>query len=87
MLCVQEVQKLMVEFADFPTMLVRMLNAAIREPHATLAVFIMQPSGEARLDFIQVSMHAFVCMRSTHAQRRLCHMQQLVHFLLQVAVY
>lgn len=44
----------MVEFGDFPNMLVRMLNAAIREPHATLAVFIMQPTGEARLDFIQV---------------------------------
>lgn len=44
----------MVEFPDYPTMLVRMLNQCIREPHVHLAVFIMMPTGEARLDFIQV---------------------------------
>lgn len=50
----QESQRLMVEFADYPTVLMRMLNSAIREPHVHLAVLIMQPTGEARLDFIQV---------------------------------
>jgi hypothetical protein len=45
----------MVDFGDYPTMLLRMLNQCIREPHIHLAVFVMQPSGEARLDFIQVS--------------------------------
>jgi len=30
------------------------LNQCIREPHIHLAVFVMQPTGEARLDFIQV---------------------------------
>jgi hypothetical protein len=44
----------MVEFPDYPTVLMRMLNQCIREPHAYLAVFIMYPTGEARLDFIQV---------------------------------
>ncbi|GIL85346.1 hypothetical protein Vretimale_10653 [Volvox reticuliferus] len=52
---VQLLQRLMVEFHDYPTVLMRMLNQAIREPHAYMAVFIMYPTGEARLDFIQAS--------------------------------
>ncbi len=44
----------MIEFPDYPTVLMRMLNQCIREPHIYLAVFIMQPTGEGRLDFIQV---------------------------------
>lgn len=56
----QESQRLMVEFADYPTVLMRMLNSAIREPHVHLAVLIMQPTGEARLDFIQNMEYKFV---------------------------
>ena len=35
--------------------LLRMLNQCIKEPHIHMAVLLMQPNGEARLDFIQVS--------------------------------
>ena len=34
--------------------LLRMLNQCIKEPHIHMAVLLMQPNGEARLDFIQV---------------------------------
>ncbi len=51
----QESQRLMVDFADYPTVLLRMLNQCIKEPHIHLAVYVMQPTGEARLDFIQVA--------------------------------
>ncbi|GLI60455.1 hypothetical protein VaNZ11_002612 [Volvox africanus] len=57
---VQMLQRLMVEFHDYPTVLMRMLNQAIREPHAHMAVFIMYPTGEARLDFIQNMEYKFV---------------------------
>ncbi|GIL85345.1 hypothetical protein Vretimale_10653 [Volvox reticuliferus] len=57
---VQLLQRLMVEFHDYPTVLMRMLNQAIREPHAYMAVFIMYPTGEARLDFIQNMEYKFV---------------------------
>jgi len=46
----------MMEFADYPTVLLRMLNQCIREPHIHLVVFVMQPTGEARLDFLQVGL-------------------------------
>ncbi|EFJ50391.1 hypothetical protein VOLCADRAFT_88953 [Volvox carteri f. nagariensis] len=57
---VQVLQRLMADFQDYPTILMRMLNQAIREPHAYLAVFIMHPTGEARLDFIQNMEYKFV---------------------------
>ena len=56
----QEGQKLMVEFAEYPAVLLRMLNNCIKEPHTHLAVFIMHNSGEARLDFIQNMEYKFV---------------------------
>lgn len=49
-----EQQGLMVEFANYPAVLMRMLNACIKEPHLQLAVLAMQPTGLAQLDFIQV---------------------------------
>ena len=51
---VREEQRLMIEFQDYPNVLARSLNQAIKEPHAHLAVFIMNRDGNARLDFIQV---------------------------------
>ncbi|PNH11554.1 hypothetical protein TSOC_001641 [Tetrabaena socialis] len=57
---IQEAQRLMVDFPDYPTVLMRMLNQCIREPHIYLAVCIMQPTGEARLDFIQNMEYKFV---------------------------
>lgn len=49
----QESQRLMVDFAELPSILVRMLNSCIKEPHTYLAVLIMHRDGTARLDFIQ----------------------------------
>ncbi|OMJ79380.1 hypothetical protein SteCoe_20627 [Stentor coeruleus] len=56
----QESQKLMIEFSEMPTILVRMLNACIKEPHSFLAVFIMHRDGRARLDFIQNIEYKFI---------------------------
>lgn len=44
----------MVEFQDYPNVLIRMLNNCIKEPHSHLVVFVMQHDVNARLDFIQV---------------------------------
>ena len=57
---VQESQKLMVEFAEYPAVLTRMLDTCIREPHAHLAVFVMQKGGRGHLDFIQNMEYKFV---------------------------
>lgn len=57
---VQEQQKLMVPFHDYPNVLVRMLNMVIREPHQHLAIFILEGQGKARLDFIQNMEYKFV---------------------------
>ena len=67
---IQEAQKLMVELTDYPTILVRMLNACIKEPHINLGIFTMLSDSEARLDFIQNMEYKFVelmycvCVRS-----------------------
>jgi len=57
---VQEAQKLMVEFAEYPSVLTRMLDTCIREPHSHLAVFVMQRGGRGHLDFIQNMEYKFV---------------------------
>ncbi|PHJ25968.1 alpha--mannosyl-glycoprotein beta-2-n [Cystoisospora suis] len=56
----QESQKLMIEFGDYPNVLVKMLNSCIKEPHSFLAVFIMRMNGRARLDFIQSMEYKFI---------------------------
>jgi hypothetical protein len=56
----QEEQKLMIDFAEYSSVLVRMLNSCIKEPHSFLAVFIMQHDGRARLDFIQNIEYKFI---------------------------
>eukprot|EP01036_Dinobryon_divergens_P026536 gene26536-35203_t len=70
---IQENQRLMVEFSDYATVLVRMLNACIREPQVHLAIFTMHvssPTNEARIDFIQNMEYKYVellfctCVRS-----------------------
>jgi len=57
---VQEQQKLMVEFSEYHSVLIRMLNTCIKEPHSHLAVFVMQRGGRAHLDFIQNMEYKFV---------------------------
>jgi hypothetical protein len=67
---IQEAQKLMVDLSDYPAILVRMLNACIKEPHVNLGIFTMLNDTDARLDFIQNMEYKFVelmycvCVRS-----------------------
>ncbi|CDJ61784.1 hypothetical protein, conserved [Eimeria maxima] len=67
----QQNQKLMIEFADYPHVLMKMLNSCIREPQSAiyvvfcfarsfLAVFIMETTGKGRLDFIQNMEYKFI---------------------------
>lgn len=56
----QNHQKLMVDFSDYPSVLVRMLNSCIKEPHSFLAVLIMHRDGNAHLDFIQNIEYKFI---------------------------
>lgn len=50
----QQEQRLMVDFDQYPSMFVRMLNSCIQSPQAHIAVLLIEQSGQARLDFIQV---------------------------------
>ena len=74
---IQEQQKLVVSFHEYPNVLIRMLNACIREPHTHLAIFIIRggnngddSNNNARLDFIQNMEYKFIelvscaCLRS-----------------------
>jgi len=56
----QEHQKLMIDFPDYVSVLIKMLNNCIKEPHSYLAVFVMKRDGHARLDFIQNMEYKFV---------------------------
>jgi len=56
----QERQKLMIDFPEYVSVVVKMLNNCIREPHSYLAVFVMLRDGRARLDFIQNMEYKFV---------------------------
>lgn len=56
----QEHQKLMIDFPDYVSVLIKMLNSCIKEPQSFLAVFSMQKDGPSRLDFIQNMEYKFV---------------------------
>ena len=56
----QESQKLMVDFAEYPSVLVRMINSCIKDPNSHLAVFVMKEGGRARLEFIRNMEYKFV---------------------------
>ena len=51
----QEAQKLMLDFDNYPSVFLRMLNSCIQAPKSHIAVLLMEPSGLARMDFIQVT--------------------------------
>lgn len=53
-------QKLMCDFRDFGSTLLKMLNKCIKEPQSYLAVFILQRDGNAVLEFIQNMEYKFV---------------------------
>ncbi len=59
----------MVDFYEYPNVLIKMLNGCINEPHRCLAIFLMAHDGQARLDFIQNIEYKFVellsCLCST----------------------
>jgi hypothetical protein len=61
----QESQKLMIDFGEYPSILLKMVNSCIKEPHAFLAVFIMSRDGSAKLDFIQNIEYKFIELLST----------------------
>ena len=42
----------MVDFNEYPYILMKMAQSCIKEPHAFLAVFVMERDGRAKLDFI-----------------------------------
>jgi hypothetical protein len=50
----------MIEFSEYPNVLCRVLNQAIKEPHTYLAVFVMHPEGHARLDVIENASFRFI---------------------------
>ena len=53
-------QRLMVDFGEYPSVVVRNLEHCIKEPHSHLAVFVMKKDGSARLDFVQNVEYKFV---------------------------
>jgi hypothetical protein len=50
----------MIEFHEYPSILIKMVNSCIKEPHSFLAVFIMNRDGTAKLDFIQNIEYKFI---------------------------
>ena len=66
----QDDQKLMVSFGDYPNVLIRMLNSIIREPHIHLGVFTMTAdANSAHLDFIQNMEYKFVELMTCSFER------------------
>lgn len=55
----------MIDFNEYPNILVKMVNSCIKEPHSFLAVFIMSRDGTAKLDFIQNIEYKFIELLST----------------------
>ncbi|KAA6423199.1 MAG: hypothetical protein FRX49_07186 [Trebouxia sp. A1-2] len=64
----QEAQKLMVDFNDYPSVFLRMLSSCIQAPQNHIAVLLMEPSGNARMDFIQNMEYKFVELLSCQFQ-------------------
>jgi len=53
----QEQQALVVDFVDYPSVLIKAFNMVIKDPATHLCIFIMLPdASSARIDFIQVSL-------------------------------
>ena len=50
----------MVNLSDYPSILIKMLNACIKSPHINLAIFSLHNDSEARLDFIQNMEYKFL---------------------------
>jgi len=50
---IQARQKLMVEFSDYPSILIKNFHKCVKEPYSCMAVLYIRQGGNARLDFIQ----------------------------------
>jgi hypothetical protein len=61
---VQSKQRLMMPFSDYSSVLVRMLNNVIREPHIHLAILILHGDSLGRLDLIQNMEYKFIELMS-----------------------
>ncbi len=66
---VQEQQKLMVDFDEYPNVMIKMLNDCIKEPHSHLAVFVMARDGCGHLDFIQNMEYKYIELLSAEFKR------------------
>ena len=66
---VQEQQKLMVDFDEYPNVMIKMLNDCIKEPHSHLAVFVMARDGNGHLDFIQNMEYKYIELLSANFKR------------------
>ena len=66
---VQEQQKLMVDFDEYPNVMIKMLNDCIKEPHSHLAVFVMARDGCGHLDFIQNMEYKYIELLSADFKR------------------
>lgn len=49
----KEQQRLMIDFLELPHILVKMMNACIREPQSYLAILALYPDGSGKLEMIQ----------------------------------
>jgi len=56
----QDEQRLMLGFAEYPGLLAKLLGSCLRDPRAFLGILSMQPQLRARLDFLQVLDYKFV---------------------------
>jgi hypothetical protein len=66
---IHEKQRLLVDFADYPKILIRMMNELIREPHLHVGVLTLIADQDARLDFIQNMEYKFVELMSCSFSR------------------
>lgn len=57
-------QKLMVDFAEYPSTLVRMLNNCIKEPNSFFTLFVYDEEGNGRVDFVQNLEYKYVDLLS-----------------------
>ncbi|KAG2387982.1 hypothetical protein C9374_000832 [Naegleria lovaniensis] len=67
-LALQQSQKLMVDFPNYPKMLSKMLNACIKEPESFLCILIMERDGKGHLNFVQNMEYKFVELLSLEIQ-------------------
>ena len=57
---VQDTQRLMLSFHEYPPLLVQMLTNCIRDPRQYMGILSMQAGFNARLDFLQVLEYKFI---------------------------